>query len=253
VSPILVSCIVFALVFGSAVLAMLIARALPEHHLHPESRDAVKQGLALIATLAALTLGLLIAAAKGSYDAQSNAIKQFSADVLLLDRVLARYGSQTKEARDLLRSAVTRILDRLWPDDSGRSANLTPGEARAEAEAFYEKLAGLSPENDTQRALKARALDITGGLEKTRLQLFAQKGSGIPLPFLVVLAFWLMILFAGLGLLAPRNATVVAILIVCVLSVAGALFLILELDRPFEGILRVSSAPLRETLSLLGQ
>jgi hypothetical protein len=243
---------VFACVFGGAIFAMLIARALPEHHLRPESKDAVKQGLAMIATLAALTLGLLIAAAKGSYDAQGSAVKQLSTDILLLDRVLTRYGSQTKEERDLLRRGATHVLDRLWPQDSGGSANLTPGEARAEAEALYEKLSALSPQNESQRALKARALDILNSLEKTRLQLLAQQGSSIPLPFLVVLVFWLMVLFAGLGLLAPRNATVVGVLIVCTLSVAGALFLILELDTPFEGVLRVSSAPLHEAITQLG-
>src|SRR5438552_234378 len=109
------------------MLAMFIGRALPEHHLRQDSKDAVKHGLALIATLAALVLGLLVAAAKGTYDTQSSAVKQMSADVLLLDRVLARYRPETKEARDLLRLAVTFTRDRLWPDDS-RSASLNPGE-----------------------------------------------------------------------------------------------------------------------------
>ena len=250
-SPFAVMSIVFACIFGGAMLAMILGRALPEPHLRPESKDTVKQGLAMIATLAALVLGLLVAAAKGSYDTQTAAIKQLSADVLLLDRVLARYGPETKEERDLLRRAVLLMLNRLWPDSGGQTANLSPGEARAEAEAFYEKLSGLSPQNDAQRALKARALDISNDLEKTRLRLFAQKESSIPLLFLVVLVFWLTILFAGLGLLAPRNATVIAMLIVCTLSVSGAIFLILELDRPFEGLMRVPSAPLQGALSQL--
>jgi hypothetical protein len=250
-SPIAVTGLVFACIFGGAIIAMIMGRVLPEAHLRPDSKDAVKQGLAMIATLAALVLGLLVAAAKGSYEAQSAAIKQFSADVLLLDRVLARYGPETKEERDLLRRGVTLVLNRLWPDNGGQTANLSPGEARVEGEALYEKLAKLSPENDFQRFLKPQALDILKELEKTRLRLFAQKESSIPLIFLVVLVFWLTILFAGLGLLAPRNATVMAVLFVCALSVSGAIFLILELDRPFEGIMRVPSAPLQGALSRL--
>ncbi|HEY7424595.1 MAG TPA: hypothetical protein VH682_10230 [Gemmataceae bacterium] len=250
-NPIAVTGIVFACIFGGAMMAMIVGRALPEQHLRPDSKDTVKQGLAMIATLTALVLGLLVAAAKGSYDAQSAAIKQLSADVLLLDRVLARYGAETKEERDLLRRAVALLLNRLWPERDGQTANLSPGEARVEAEAFYEKLAGLSPKNDSQSKIKARALDIANELEKTRLRLFAQKDSAIPLVFLVVLAFWLTILFAGLALLAPRNATVFSVLIVCALSVSGAIFLILELDRPFEGVMRVSSAPLQGALSQL--
>ena len=250
-NPIAVTGIVFACIFGGAMVAMIVGRALPTPHLSPDSKDTVKQGLAMIATLAALVLGLLVAAAKGSYDTQSAAVKQLPADVLLLDRVLARYGPETKEERDLLRRGITLLLNGLWPESGGQTANLSPGEARAEVEALYEKLSKLSPENDSQRAIKARAQDLSNELEKTRLRLFAQKESSIPLAFLVMLVFWLTILFAGLGLLAARNATVVAVMIVCALSFSGAIFLILELDRPFEGIMRVPSAPLQAALSQL--
>jgi hypothetical protein len=252
-SSLTISAIVLACVFGGAFLAMLVGRLLPEHHLQPESMDTLKQGLALIATLSALVLGLLIAAAKGTYDTQSSAIKEMAADALLLDRVLTRYGPEAQEERDLLHRSVTLILERLWPESNAGSANLTPGEARTQTEAFYEKLSDLSPKNDTQRSLKARALDISNNLEKTRLRLFAQKESSIPLPFLVVLVFWLTIIFVSFGLFAPANTTVIFTLFVCALSVSGAIFLILELDRPFGGLIQVSSAPLRDALVQLGR
>ncbi len=252
-SSLAIAGVVFACVFGGALLAMLVGRALPGHHLSGESRDAVKLGLGTIATLAALVLGLLVAAAKGTYDAQGSAVKQLSANVMLLDRLLARYGPETKEARELLRRAASMTLDRLWPGSGAGSTDLTPGEARALTEAFYEKVAELSPKTDAQRALKDRAVGLATDLEQTRLRMFSQQDSSIPTPFLVILTFWLVILFAGYGLLAPRNGTVVAALLVCTLSVSGALLLILELDRPFAGIVRVSSAPLQEAISRLGQ
>ena len=251
-SSLAISCVVFACVAGAGLLAMAAARALPERHLSPDSKDAIKYGLALTATLSGLVLGLLVAAAKGTYDTQTSAVRQVSTDVLLLDRALGLYGSETKEARELLRHAAASTLDQLWPGDSARPASLAPGEARSDMEAFYEKVAGLTPQKDAQRSLKARALDITADLAQTRLRLFAQKESSIPVPFLLVLVFWLMVLLASGGLLAPRNATVVGVLLVSALSVSCALFLILELDRPFEGIMRVSSAPLREALARLG-
>jgi hypothetical protein len=253
VTSIVISSIVFACVFGSALVAMFVKRALPEHHLSADSKDVVKLGMGLIATLAALVLGLLIATAKGTYDTQSSAIKELSANVLLIDRILAQYGPETKEARDLLRSGVEASVDHLWPNDSARHSDLTPGEARAAMEAMYDKVAGLSLQNDAQRALKARALETTTDLLQARLRLFARQDNSLPLPFLVVLVFWLSILFAGYGLLAPPNATVVAVLVVCTLSVSGAIFLMLELSTPFAGIMQVSSAPVRDALSLLGR
>ena len=252
-SPILTSCIVFACIFGAALVAMFVKQMLPEHHLSPDSKDTVKLGMGLVATLAALVLGLLIATAKGGYDAQSSAVTDISTNVLLLDRELALYGSETKEARDLLRSAVESTVNHIWPEGGTQPGNLTPGAARAAGEAMYEKIANLSPKTDAQQALKARALDIVNELTKQRLALFARSDSSLPTPLLVVLVFWLTILFAGYGLLAPRNTTVLAVLLVCTLSVAGAILLMLEFTMPFAGIMRISSAPLRDALALLGK
>jgi hypothetical protein len=252
-SALAISCIVFACIFGGALAAMFIRQALPEHHLSADSKDIVKMGMGVIATLAALVLGLLIATAKGTYDTQNSAVKDLSTDILQLDRVLAMYGSDTKEARDLLRSAVENTLDSIWPEGGARPGSLTPGAAKAAGEAMYQKIADLSPQNDAQRAFKARALDITNELLKERLGLYARKDASLPVPFLVVMVFWLTILFAGYGLLAPRNGTVVVVLLVCALSISGAVFLILELTTPFAGIMHISSGPMRDALALLGK
>jgi hypothetical protein len=118
---------------------------------------------------------------------------------------------------------------------------------------MYDKIADLTPQTDGQRALKARALEIMTDLLQERLRLFARHDSSLPLPFLVVLAMWLIVLFGGYGLLAPRNVTVIAVLFVCTLSVSAAIFMLLELATPFAGILRVSSGPLHDALSVLGK
>jgi hypothetical protein len=252
-SPLTISGIAFACILGGTLLGMLVRRFLPSHHLDGESKDAVKLGLALIGTLTALVLGLLVASAKGTYDTQNSTVKELSAKIILLDRALALYGPETKEARELLRRVVELLRERLWPEDSARSGDLSLGEARTEMEQFYGKLANLSPEKDAQRALKARALDLTADVAATRLRLYAQRDSSIPTTLLAVLVVWLTVLYAGYGMLAPRNPTVIAVLVVCVLSVAGALFLILELGRPFEGVLRISSGPIRDALEQIGK
>jgi hypothetical protein len=96
-------------------------------------------------------------------------------------------------------------------------------------------------------------MQISADLGRTRSLLLEQTGGSIPMPFLVVLVFWFTVIFITFGLFAPPNATVIAVLLVCALSVAGAIFLILELDRPFEGLIQISDAPLRSALARLGQ
>src|SRR5271156_1258708 len=106
VSPMTISWVVFACVFGGALVGMLLRATLPAHHLNADSKDVVKLGMGLVATMSALVLGLLVASAKSSFDAQGAQLKQMSANVVLLDRVLAHYGPETKEARDALRATV---------------------------------------------------------------------------------------------------------------------------------------------------
>src|SRR5580693_9009243 len=112
--------IVFAVVFGSALLAMFVRSALPEDHLSAESKDVVKLGIALIATMSALVLSLLVASAKSAFDTRSNQLVQASADMIMLDRALARYGPETNEARSLLRRSVATTLERFWPADGAK-------------------------------------------------------------------------------------------------------------------------------------
>jgi hypothetical protein len=249
VSAIAVGCIVFALVFSSAMLAMAVHTALPEHHLSTDSKDVVKLGTALIATMAALVLSLLIASAKTAFDTRSNQLVQASADIILLDRALARYGPETKEARSLLQRSVAGTVERIWPTEGAKRVTIDPG--ASPIEAVYDKIEALSPQSEAQRSMQSQALILAADMGRTRLLLFEHLGSSIPVPFLVVLVFWLCIIFASFGLFAPRNATVIAVLCVCALSVSGAIFLILELDRPFEGVLQVSGAPLRAALAQL--
>jgi hypothetical protein len=218
------------------------------HHLSTDAKDVVRLGTGLIGTIAALVLGLLIASAKSSYDTQSTQIKQMTANIILLDHLLGQYGSETGEVRNLLRRGVVILADRMWRENNSDFAKAAPFEASAASEAFYLKLQELSPQNDTQRSLQARAIQISTDIAQTRLLLFAQMGNSIPMPFLVVLIFWLTIIFASFSLFAQPNAIVICSLFVFALSAAGAIYLVLELGQPFAGLMQISSAPLRNAL-----
>jgi hypothetical protein len=251
VSPTAIGWIVLICVFGGAMLGMVLRRILPENHLSTESKDVIKLGIALTSTMSALVLALLISSAKSSYDAQRNEITQMSANIILLDRLLAHYGPETKEARQLILSSVTGIADKIWPEKGGESKDFaSPAPV---AEAFFDKIQELAPQNDVQRALQAQALKTSIDIGQTRLLLLEQGGRSIPMPFLVLLIFWVTIIFLSFGLFAPSNATVIATLFLCALSVSGAIFMIMELDRPFGGLIEISDAPLRSAIARIGK
>jgi hypothetical protein len=254
VSALAIAAIVFACVVGGSIVGTILHAALPEHHLDDRSKDVVRVGMGLVATIAALVLGLLVASAKGTYDTQKNGLDQVSAELIALDSSLAQYGPEAQESRDLLRSTVGSAIERIWPQDASQISTLAAPETTARGRTLYGMLLGLSPQTDTQRRLQSQALQIGNELIQVRWLLVAQQESSpIPMPFLAILVFWLAVLFVSFGLFAPPNATIIAAQFVCALSVSGAIFLILELAQPFTGLIQVSSAPLRDALAHLGQ
>jgi hypothetical protein len=245
-----ISAIVLACVFGATMLGMYMPNVLPEHHLSDHSKDVIKLGMGLVATLSALVLSLLISSAKNSFDTQSTELTQSSAQVVMLDRILAHYGPETEKARDMLRAAVVNSLDRMWSKKRSTTTNLEPPSRGNEQ--LINLIQGLAPKDDTQRALKSQALSIAFTVGQTRWLQYAQMHNSVPAPILMVLVAWLATLFFSFGLFAPRNATVIASLFVAAVSVSGAIFLMVELYSPYGGLIEVSSAPLRAALSQLG-
>ena len=188
---------------------------------------------------------------RAATDTRSDELLQASANIVVLDRTLAHYGPESKEARAMLRHFIATALQRVWPTGGGRAAGIDP--TKSPADALYDKIAETTPQTDAQRAQQALAVNMAIDLARTRMVLFTQQGSSIPMPFLVVLIFWLTVIFGSFGLFAPANATVGTVFLVCALSVAGAIFLILELDRSLSGLIQISSAPLRAALAHIGQ
>jgi hypothetical protein len=251
-SAIELSCIIFLCISGGILLGMLLRNALAEHHLGADAKDVVRLGAGLIGTLAALVLGLLIATAKSSYDAQSTQIREMTANFILLDNLLAQYGPETRDARDLMRRGVAILVERMWHEGNSDLDKAAPFEASAASEAFYVKLLALSPQNEPQRFLQTRAIQVGIDIAQTRLRLYARTNNSIPIPFLAVLSFWLTFIFGSFSLFSRPGAIVVGSLLIFALSAAGAIYLILDLSQPFAGLMQISSAPLRNALTPLG-
>lgn len=250
-SSMVISLIVFAFVFGGALFGIFLRGVLPEHHLSESSKDVVKLGMGLVATMSALVLSLLISSAKSSFDAQNAEVTDASARIILLDRALALYGPEANEARGLLRSSMAQTFERLWPKDRGTVSTLD--EPSKGMETLYLKVQELSPKDDRQRLIQAQALNMLVALGQTRWLMYEQQSTAISMPLLIVLVSWVTTLSISFGLFAPYNGTVVASFLVTSLSVAAAIFLILELYRPYGGLIHVSSAPMRVALEHLGQ
>jgi hypothetical protein len=234
-SSIAISLVTFAFVFGGALLGMALRAVVPQNDLIADSRDVVKLGMGLVATMAALVLGLLIASAKSSLDMQNVELTEMSSKVVLLDRVLAHYGPEAKDVRIELRSSVVHTLDTLFSQDASQLES-------TKGEILYDEIQGLSPKTDAQRSVQAQALSTILALAQTRWLIAEQRVNSVSVPLLIVLIFWLTIIFTSFGLFAPRNATVFVSLLISALSVSGAVFLILEMYAPYEGLIHVSSA-----------
>lgn len=240
------SLIAFAFLIGGILLGSWLRRALPHHHLTKDSQDVVRLGVGLIATIAALVLGLLISAAKGTFDTQSGQVKQIAADVILTDDLLAEYGPEARPIRQQLRSAIGPFVDRLWHEKP--ATTVAPFSSLAAAENAYRDIQALTPHNDVQKSLQARAIQVSTDLAQIRLLLFTETDNAIPAPFIAILVFWLVIIFASFSLFAEMNATTVTCLALFALSASCALYLILELSQPFTGLMMIPSAPLRYAL-----
>jgi len=164
---------------------------LPKDHLSDDSKDTVKLGMGMVATLAALILGLLIGFATNSFNNMRSEIQQTAANIILLDRAMANYGAETKEIRDLLRLATRARIESIWSEGDFEPSRFESADAVAASEAIQGKIRELLPRTDAQRWLQSRALSLSNEIAQTRWLLIAQAGSSIP-P--VLLAVW----FSGL-------------------------------------------------------
>jgi hypothetical protein len=203
--------------------------------------------------MAALVLGLLVASAKSAFDSQKTGFQEMATNLVLLDRTLKHYGPQADGARQVLRETTTAAVDHLWPADGAKSTGFGDKKVSARGEALYNAVRELKPEDDAHRAMQSEALAIGANLARTRWQLSQQDDNGNSKPFMVVLVFWLSVIFLSFGLFSPANPTTVTALLVCALSVAGAILLIVDLDQPFDGLIRVSDKPLRYAIEQFGQ
>jgi hypothetical protein len=253
VRPIVIALLSLVLMFGAAASASRVRALLPSGHLSDEAKDVVTRGIGFVVTLAALVLSLLIASGKASYDEVGARLRQLATEFVLVDRSLAHYGPETANIRDLLRRTMASGMQNIWPDVVPPVPALEGETARAAIERVQTMIRELEPANASQRVLQSDALHEIVEIKRTGLLLIELRETRMPSAFLVIIILWLLIVFFGFGLFAPRNRTVNASLLFCAFCAAGALFLILELYSPVSGMLGLSPRTFEVALEDMGR
>ena len=236
---------------GGAAIGSWVRDRLPEHHLADRPAGVIKSGMGLISTLAALILGLLISTAKISYDSTASQVSQIASDLVLLDQLLSEYGPSASVAREALRDQSHALANTIWA-----AAGKPQHHAFATSDAwrrFSIAMDGLPNSTDQQRNLRKQIDEVLSRAAQARIRLFSESGSTLPMPFLLLVVFWLTIIFAGYSILGEMNLTVKVFVLLFALSSAGALFLISELNSPFSGLLRLSPVQISQALAPLSK
>lgn len=236
------------------MFGLFLRTRFPEGHLDGETKEVVKLVVGVVGTMTGMVLGLLVASAKSTFDSQRSGLSQLAANVVVLDRALEFYGPETKPTRDLLRDTVQDMMHRIWPDEFTEKihASHDPKEQLSKDQRqveVYERILEMEPKTERQKITHAQALKVVHDTAQMRWLLYSQRNSSIPAVFLVLLVAWLAISFASYGLFAPRHRTTYAVLLLGSLVVSSAVFLILELDHPFSGVMRISSQPMVNALA----
>jgi hypothetical protein len=236
---------------AGAGLGMALRARLPAAQFTPATKEVVRLGAGLLATLAAVVISLLIASAKNSYDTQDAHFRQLAAHLVLADQLLAQYGPEATEVRQLMRRSVPAAMDRIWREKRTAAPQSTAFTATSLAEQFSNATETLSPANDAQRVLKPRIVEASGDIGRDRLLIFADGDKPILTPFLLILMVWLAVIFASYSLFVEPGVFVGIALLVFALSVSSALFLIADLSQPFAGLMQISGEQFRNALAPL--
>jgi hypothetical protein len=249
-TPVNIGLIVFAIILTGAFAGWTAHQYLPAYQLTEETRALVSVSMAVVATISALVLGLLISNANSSFITRAGEVTALSADILRLEQMLRRYGPEADTARRTLRQYAEHKTADLFPEDP-RDVHLCNPSTYALLQQLEDSLLALEPASSRDQWWLGQAMMLAGKIGDMRWLLAQQSGQRTPKAFVGLLTFWLTSLFASFGLFAPHNLVSAFALTLCALAVAGAVGMILELEQTFGGLLRISPLPMSSAVSIL--
>jgi hypothetical protein len=248
----LIALISFACIFGASIAGLMLQRFIPPHHLSKESLDSVKLGAGLIATMAALILGLLVSSSKGTFDRVNILINEAAANAISLNMTLKSYGPEADPIRQILVDRISKVGNDIWPEVS-RGATKSSDAFKQESSilSLTKMITALKSDAPEAQQMKSNALAIAAQLNLERWQITVESTSKLPMTLIVIPVFWITFLIFVYSVFSPKNSTVIMVLFFCSLSIAGAIFLICEMSMPLDGSIKVPSQPFRTALDIM--
>ncbi len=248
------------LLCASAGIGYLVKSRLPERHRSRESIELTQLGITLLATFAAIVLGLLTTSVKAGYDAAYTARGTYAAQFAQLDQCLREYGPETAPIREKMQSYAAAVIASTWPDEKPPAGVRYPDTSKlpltgessilgAIINAVGKDVLELQPADPLRQRILNQCAQEYSDLVKSRWRVIEEARGSISAPFYWVLVFWLVILFACLGLSAPGDAMAVIVIALSAISITGTVMVILDMDLPYGGLFGIPSESMRHALA----
>ena len=239
---VVLSALAFLCPLAGAGIGVALRQRLPEHHLSRESIDVIKLAMGLMATLVALTLGLLIQSASRYHATVETEYRLALASIVHLDEYLQAYGPDAQKIREHIRQVAARGFQARWPNEDFGPVGPTPAPGTSPFTEIQRQIVELEPGNAAQKWFQAQALQITNRLSDLRWLIINQETTGAPLlPVFILIFLSSIAIFGSFSLYVRPNTTIFAVISLTALAISGATFLIVEMNNPFHGLLYISS------------
>ncbi|WP_233863644.1 bestrophin-like domain [Paraburkholderia adhaesiva] len=257
--------LVFVLLLGGTGLGTLLRPLLPDEHRRHETLQLVQLVIGMLVTFSALVLGLLTASAKSSFDTVTSDLRTYAAQLIQLDLRLREYGEAAEPPRLALRAYTAAAIASTWPREARPPGDYYPVVAQIDPSKLESSELGallnsvgrsinsLVPRDHFHQILAADLEQHFLRVTDTRWRLIEEAHGSISGPFFTMLALWLVLIFLSFGLVAPRGALAAVTILLGAISISSAIFVIVCLDTPFEGIIAVPSDSMREALAHMNE
>jgi hypothetical protein len=247
---ILVGVIVFVCLFGASLGSRALYERVPRRHRSGETEGVVRLFGGFFVVMTSLVLSLMLNTAKNTLETADKGVHAYAVQLILFDRTMRQYGvAETAAARGTLLAYAKQAAARMAQTDPDISSKTADALLRDTAEAVQK----LVPADDEHAALKRDLGHRFSTIYEMRWSLVEQAEGTVPTPLIVMVTLWLILIFASYGFRAPNNAFVAASFVVSSLLIAGAMYLILDMDVPFDGLIQASPAPLERVVAELSR